>query len=122
MKNPFAVMTPGARHAAVFLVVLIVALNGANLLWTSRQVGNLRKVTATVRTEHDVQVYACQLGNESRVQEITLWEHVAAISAAPPHETPRQARARRARIAAFLAYVHRVFAPRDCETIFRLPH
>jgi hypothetical protein len=57
----------------------------------------------------------CLTGNDFRAQQVTLWTHLVAISAPPPHQTPAQQRQRAAMIRAFLAYVRTVFAPRDCN-------
>lgn len=104
-------MTTGARHAVVFLFVLMVALSAANLIFTSRQVNDTRAASASV-------VQLCQLGNTSRAQQVVLWDHVAAVAPPPPGETPAQKRRRLATTRAFLAYVHRVLAPRNCTGRF----
>ena len=47
----------------------------------------------------------CQAGNESRAQQVTLWTHLIAISAPPPHETAAQKQQRAMIVRQFLAYV-----------------
>lgn len=100
-------MTGGARRAVVVLFILSVLLAGG-AYWLS-----VRAVQGEVASRASV-VQLCQAGNDSRTQQEALWEHIVAISAAPPHQTPAQARRRQAVIAAFLAYVRQAFAPRDC--------
>jgi len=60
-------------------------------------------------------VELCQAGNVARQQQITLWDHFAAISKAPPHETPAQKAVRLREVASILTYIHHVFAPRNCS-------
>ena len=47
MSNGHWAMTAGARRAVVFLFALSMALGAASLLWTSRQVGELRSAVLT---------------------------------------------------------------------------
>ena len=107
----YAPITPGALRSVVFLFVLTTALSAANLFWTSAEVHRATATAASV-------VQLCQAANESRAQQVTLWTHLVAISQPPPHETA-QGRAQRHRlIREFLAFVHRVFAPRNCTQKF----
>jgi hypothetical protein len=107
----YAPMTAGARRAFITLLVISFALAGMNLLFTARQVHAARAASASV-------VQLCQLGNESRAQQVSLWEHLVTISKPPPHETAAQRRRRLANTRAFLAYVRAVFRPRDCAARF----
>lgn len=101
-------MTRGARYSVVFLTLLTFLLAGtAYHLSVSAVQGSIAS-RATV-------IQLCQAGNEFRAQQVTLWTHLVAISAPPPHQTPAQRRARQAFISAFLAYVRQVFAPRNCS-------
>ena len=111
-------MTSGAKRAFITLLVISFAIGGANLLFTAREVSATRAAgIAAVRAAASV-VQLCQSGNEFRAQQVTLWEHIIAISQPPPHETRAQKRARLATVRAFGAYLHQVFAPRNC----RAPH
>jgi len=79
------------------------------------------RAEATVTELRATSIAACNLGNQARAEQVALWEHIATISKPPPHESPA-ARKRQAQVlTAFLAYIHRVFAPRDCAAIYRLP-
>lgn len=104
-------MTPGARWAVAVLFVLVLAIGGLNLLFTAHEVNAVRAAQVSV-------VQLCQAGNESRAQQVSLWDHLVAISRPPPHETPAQARKRLATTRAFLAYIRKVFAPRNCTGRF----
>ena len=101
-------MTRGARHAVVFLFVLSFALAGGSY-WLSTSAVH-RATAAAVNTTQ-----LCEAGNESRAQQVTLWEHLVAVAQPPPHETPAQEQQRLAVARAFIAYVHKVFAPRNCS-------
>lgn len=110
--NPFRPISRGAARAVVTLFALTFLLSGAAYFFSIRAVQGQIRARASV-------VQLCQAGNESRAQQVTLWTHLVAISAAPPHETAVQQRQRQATIAAFLAYVRQVFAPRDCTASFK---
>ncbi len=111
-------MTSGAKRAFLTLLVISFALAGANLEFTAREVNGVRTAEATAARSVASVVQLCQLGNESRAQQVTLWEHLVTISKPPPHETAAQRRERLATIRVFIAYVQRVFAPRDCARRF----
>src|SRR5262249_30141168 len=107
-------MTPGALRATVFLLLLSLLLARANLLLTAREVGGVRAAeTRSAQNAANI-TQLCLLGNEARAQQIVLWEHIVQIAQPPPRETPAQRRARLATTRTFVAYLHKVFAPRDC--------
>ena len=109
---PFRPITPGAARAVVVLFVLAFVLAGSSF-WLS-----VRTVQGQIRSRASV-VQLCQAGNESRAQQVTLWTHLIQISMPPPHETPAQKAARAKLVREFLAYVRKVFAPRNCTTSFK---
>lgn len=80
-----------------------------------------RDNSVTLSELHANSVNACHLGNETRAQEIMLWDHLASISHPSPGETKaRQERDAKA-VAGLLAYIKRTFAPRDCQALYRAP-
>lgn len=103
-------MTSGAKRAFVTLLAISFAVGGANLLFTARQVGSTRAAAASI-------AQLCQAGNEHDAKQIILWERIIAISQPPAHETPAQRARRLATVRAFEAYLHTLFAPRDCNAI-----
>ena len=105
--NLFGPITNGAARAVVVLFILAFFLSGASY-WLS-----VRAVRGEVASRATV-TQLCVTANESRMQQITLWTHLVAISTPPPHETPAQRATRAQRTRQFLAYVRKVFAPRDC--------
>lgn len=113
-------VTPGAARGLLYVLVLVFLITGGSYYQSSHAINRVAAVSATVTSEHRVQIYACRLGNDSRAQQVTLWTHIAQIAAGPPHETAPQKRARQAKLAAFLAYVRGIFAPRDCAAIYRI--
>jgi hypothetical protein len=104
-------MTRGARYSVVFLFVLSFLLAGGSYYLSTSAVQGEVSSRASV-------VQLCQLGNESRAQQVMLWTRLVAISQPPPHETAAERAQRLVRVRAFLAYVHRLFAPRDCAAKF----
>lgn len=57
----------------------------------------------------------CLSGNESRAQQVELWETILTMSAqSPREETPAQAELRKRQSEQFRAYLSTVFRPRDC--------
>lgn len=97
-----------ARYATPGLLALVLLIGGGNLWATYDQAGAVRRAAATT-------TQLCEAGNMARAQQVTLWDHFAAISKPPPHQTPAQAAARRKSIAGILAYIRHVFAPRNCQ-------
>jgi hypothetical protein len=60
----------------------------------------------------------CIAGNASRADQLKLWTYV--LSFPPPvNETPAARRRRMAATVKFTAFIHRVFAPRDCDHLSR---
>jgi hypothetical protein len=108
-SGPF--MTTATRYSIVFLFVLSFLLAG----------GSYYLATSAVRGEVGSRasvVQLCQAGNTSRAQQVTLWTHLVAVSQPPPHETAAERRRRAATIRVFIAYVRKVFAPRNCAGRF----
>ena len=101
-------MTPGAVRAVLALFVVTLLLFGVNLLFTAHEVNRASAAAASV-------VQLCQAGNESRAAQVSLWAYLVTVSKPPARETRVEARARLAATRAFLAYVHKVFAPRNCS-------
>ncbi len=73
----------------------------------------------TSQAIHRSQVEACGIGNGFRAGQRRLWDHVIAVSQAPPGETRAQREARLAKLAAFRAYIGRQFRPVDCQKLYR---
>lgn len=110
-RGPFRPISTGAARAFVVLSVVTLLLSGAAYFFSTRAVqGEIRSRASVVQL--------CQAGNESRAQQVTLWTHLIQVSTPPPHETAAQKRQRQALITGFLAYVRKVFAPRDCAGSF----
>lgn len=64
-------------------------------------------------TLHASQLAACAIGNQTRAAEQSLWIYVVQIS--PPPKTAAQA----AVTQKFLAHVSTVFAPVNCEVVYK---
>jgi len=96
----FRPISRGAARAIVALFALSFLLSGASW-WFS-----VRAVSGAV-------------ASRASVMQVTLWTHLVAISTPPPRETAAQRQRRLAAVAAFLAYVRQVFAPRDCTASFK---
>ena len=73
----------------------------------------------TSQAIHRSQLEACGIGNGFRAGQRRLWDHVIAVSQAPPGETPAERRARLTKLAAFRAYIGRQFRPVNCKTLYR---
>jgi hypothetical protein len=111
-------MDAGTKRAFLTLLVISFTLAAANLMFTAREVGSVRAAEQAAARSTASVVQLCQLGNESRAQQVILWDHVITISRVPPHETAAEKRKRLATVRAFVAYVHRVFKARDCARTF----
>jgi hypothetical protein len=101
----------GAARAFVFLFILMFLLAGASWWLSVRAIQGEITARATV-------VQLCETGNSFRAQQVTLWTHLVQVSAPPPHQTAAQRKQRQALTREFLAYVRKVFAPRNCTTSF----
>jgi outer membrane murein-binding lipoprotein Lpp len=97
------------RHLIWLLAVVVVVLLLAGIIINAVQAS---KANDLARQVHETQVSNCQQSNVTRVQQIQIWDYVLAV----PPATPPTAAQRKIR-ADFKAYVHRVFAPRDCDKI-----
>ena len=73
----------------------------------------------TSQAIHRSQLEACAIGNGFRAGQRQLWDHVIAVSAAPPGETRAEREARLARLAAFRVYIGRQFRPVNCGRLYR---
>lgn len=104
-------MSRAVRLGFVYLSIVTLLLAGASSWIAIRAVqgGIANRATVT---------QLCEAANESRAQQVTLWTHLIGISAPPPHQTAAQKAARVKLITGFLAYVRKVFAPRDCTGRF----
>lgn len=100
-------MSRGAAYSIIVLFALSFLLAGGSY-WLS-----VRTVEAQVKARASV-VQLCRSGNEARAQQVTLWTHLVEISRPPPGETPAARAQREDTTRVFLAYVHQVFAPRNC--------
>lgn len=75
----------------------------------------------TIAQLHATQVNGCRAGNQTRVQEIQLWTHLASVATPAPGETHRQIIKGKRTVAALLAYIRSTFRPRNCRALYRLP-
>lgn len=78
------------------------------------------EASATVQQLHASEIESCDASNQTRLQEIALWSHLASVSRPSPTATPAQAAASKKAVQQFLAYVVRVFSPRNCAHLYRL--
>ena len=109
-KGGHIVITRGALYSVVFLFVLSLLLAAGNYLYSASAV---RHATAAAASTMQL----CLAGNEARRQQVQLWDELISLSSPPAGETAA-ARARRKVITReFIAYVHTVFAPRNCAAV-----
>jgi len=101
----------GHRNRAMIwtLAVAVVALLTAGIVITGVQAS---KASDLAKQVHATQVSNCQQSNVTRVQTLEIWDYVLAV----PPSAPLTAQQKKIR-ADFRAFVHRVFAPRDCSKI-----
>ena len=104
----YRTVSQGTARAFVFLALFAVIVAGVSS-WLA-----VRAVQGEITSRASV-VQLCQSGNAARAQQAALWTHIIGISVPPPHQTAAQKTQRVKTIAAFLAYVRQVFAPRDCQ-------
>ena len=81
----------------------------------------LAAVIVSVIQLHNSQISGCQAGNGSRAQQVQLWDHLVGISKPPKGESVAQIKQQEQETAAFLSYVHHVFAQRNCAKAYPFP-
>lgn len=102
-----------ARKVAVPVIVTLVGLVLAFFVSYALSLQAIHRSTGALATV----VQLCEATNVTRAAQISLWEHLVVISKPPPGETV-QARTQRVKTTqAFLAYIRRVFAPRNCAAL-----
>jgi hypothetical protein len=94
----------------VLAVVTVIAIHASSDASGAR---------AAASAEHSSLIAACLLGNQTRAQEIDLWDHLAAISKPGPGETKRQIAKGQREVGMLLAYIKATFAPRPCAKLYR---
>jgi DNA-binding GntR family transcriptional regulator len=108
------------RHL-IWATIISIALDLALtvVLVFAYSTANSAREAATA--QHASLLAACAAGNQSRAEQVQLWDHLGAISKPAPGSTKAQVARQKAQIAAFLAYVRHVFASRDCTKIYGKP-
>jgi hypothetical protein len=81
----------------------------------------LQRTRATVAEFHQTIVAGCQAGNANKHGQILIWSKLASLSPPPATTPPSVAAQQEAKVQAFLAFVGRVDAPRDCAAVYKLP-
>jgi hypothetical protein len=87
-------------QAAGVVVAVLLAVNAANRATASR--------ASTVQL--------CRAGNEARAEQLQTWAYLVRI-AGPPQGTPAQQARAKAEVAAFIAHLHKILAPRNCTKL-----
>jgi hypothetical protein len=100
--------TRAALYSLTFLFAFSLLLAAGNLLFTSALTHRAEANAASI-------TQLCQSSNEARAQQVVLWTHLVVISHPPPHETVAARTQRVKTTRQFIAYVHHVFAPRNCS-------
>ena len=80
--------------------------------------GTARSASEAAAAQHATLISACQAGNQTRAEQIQLWSHLAAVSKPRPGTSKQEIAKEKVQVAALLAYVRRVFAPRDCAAVY----
>lgn len=73
-------------------------------------------VFGAIWTVHTTQIKACHTGNELRVKQVQLWDHVVDVSNKNPDQTPQQ----RQNAEEFRNYVRNTFKPINCTALYKL--
>jgi hypothetical protein len=100
------------RILGALLVLALLGL-GFNSVRVSR-------ADAVAQAGHASSLAACRASNVTRAKEVHLWNHLASLSKPAPGETKRQIAENKREVDEFLAYVAKTFAPRDCDSLYRL--
>jgi hypothetical protein len=103
--QPDLTVTVGRAIVFLFLLAMLFSV-GSYLLST---VATERSTRSLVSTQQ-----LCLSANESRHEQIQLWDFVLTISKPPPHETAAERVRREQQLTHFRKFLERVFADRNC--------
>jgi hypothetical protein len=73
----------------------------------------------TAQHSQNAIVASCEAGNEFRVTEAALWNHILNLQPVITNLTPEQQAQRDKTVAEFREYLKTTFAPRDCSNIIK---
>jgi hypothetical protein len=99
----------GWHNRVIGGVALVLAVGLGFALWGVHRNG------ATISDVHDSSVSACQGGNQTRAQQIALWQYIYSVGVTK--NTPPKARAEDN---ALIVHVKHVFAAKDCTAIYSI--
>jgi len=111
-RHKVPLLTEGQKQGT-WLAILIIAMTVSILIGVLFSIYAVNRATSSRATVQEL----CISGNDSRAQQVQLWEFVITLSVAPPNETHAEKAARLNRVREFRAYLHKVFAPRDCTRL-----
>ena len=77
-----------------------------------------RSAGLAAAANHTNLVASCEAGNQTRAEEVMLWDHLAQISRPAPGSTKAQVARDKAEIATLLAYIRKTFAKRQCTKLY----
>lgn len=97
------------RHLIVGLAVSLV-VDVALTVALAVVAVQARDATDAAARVHDRQVATCESGNDARAAQIQLWNYLLSVPPVRPLTAEQKQQ-----ITQFRAYVHRVFAARDCS-------
>jgi hypothetical protein len=106
------------NRVLIVIVALVAALGIFNSYRVSSVADQAAAASSAANQNRVSSITACRMSNITRAEEVLLWAHLAAVSSPPPHLSARQLAANKAKVAAFLAYTRKVFAPRNCERLY----
>lgn len=98
----------------IVLTILLTAF-GYLSVHAANQAHSAGQVAAA---NHANLVAACQAGNQTRAEQVMLWDFLAHLSSPPPHLTKRELAANRKKVAELLAYVRTIFAKKNCKRVY----
>jgi hypothetical protein len=81
----------------------------------------LQHTRATVAEVHQTLISGCQGGNVTKAGQIQIWRKLASLSPPAAGTPPSVAADQEKRVQAFLAFVAKINAPRDCAAVYKLP-
>lgn len=106
------------RHTKLLAVALFFdvafTIGFALLFQNAKETNDKTKETADKVAAS--QYEACLSGNESRALQIKLWDFVLSFPP-PPGQTPEQLKAREESSVKFKTFLHKTYAPKDCNKI-----
>jgi hypothetical protein len=107
--------------ASLLIDLAVTGLYISNSIRLDHATAELQHTRATVAEVHQTLIAGCLAGNGTKRGQIEVWHKLASLTPPAPSTPPSVAAQQEKKVQAFLAYVAKINAPRDCAAAYKLP-